>query len=42
VVSASGFEGYVSVEVLNRELRQLPVPLFLERAFASTSRYWSG
>jgi sugar phosphate isomerase/epimerase len=40
-VSASGFDGYVSVEVLNRELRQLPVSSFLERAFTSTSRYWS-
>jgi sugar phosphate isomerase/epimerase len=40
VVTASGFDGYVSVEVLNRELRQLPVESFLERAFVSTSRYW--
>jgi sugar phosphate isomerase/epimerase len=40
-VTAAGFDGYVSVEVLNRELRQLPVPSFLHRAFSATSRYWS-
>ena len=36
-----GFAGYVSVEVLSAELRTLPVPEFLQRAFAATARYWS-
>jgi len=40
-VAATGFDGYVSLEVLNRELRQLPAPSFLDRAFAATARYWS-
>ncbi|OHV29010.1 MULTISPECIES: sugar phosphate isomerase/epimerase family protein [Pseudofrankia] len=36
-----GFDGVVSVEVLNRELRALPVPEFARRAYASSARYWS-
>ncbi|ADP83414.1 sugar phosphate isomerase/epimerase family protein [Pseudofrankia inefficax] len=35
-----GFDGLVSVEVLNAELRQLPVPEFARRAYDSTARYW--
>lgn len=40
-ISEGGFDGYVSVEVLNEELRQVPLPSFLEQAYASTSRYWT-
>jgi sugar phosphate isomerase/epimerase len=36
-----GFDGLVSVEVLNRELRQLPVAEFAKRAYDSTVGYWS-
>lgn len=36
-----GWEGVVSVEVLNRELRALPVPEFARRAYEATARYWS-
>jgi len=36
-----GFDGLVSVEVLNRELRRLPVPEFVRRAYESTVRYWT-
>ncbi len=35
-----GWEGLVSVEVLSRDLRELPVPEFARRAFASAARYW--
>lgn len=35
-----GFKGVVSVEVLNRELCQLPVPEFMRRAYDSSARYW--
>jgi sugar phosphate isomerase/epimerase len=41
VIGASGFDGYVSLEVLNQELRQFPLPSFLDRAFLSMARYWS-
>jgi len=36
-----GWEGMVSVEVLNRELRALPVPEFARRAYEATKPYWS-
>ena len=36
-----GFEGLVSVEVLNRELRELPVGEFIERAHHSSVGYWT-
>jgi sugar phosphate isomerase/epimerase len=36
-----GWSGTVSLEVLNAELRELPVPEFLERAHRSAVRYWS-
>jgi sugar phosphate isomerase/epimerase len=36
-----GFAGPVSVEVLSRDLRELPVPDFARRAFEASSRYWS-
>jgi sugar phosphate isomerase/epimerase len=35
-----GWAGLVSVEVLNAELRELPVPQFARRAYESTARYW--
>jgi sugar phosphate isomerase/epimerase len=35
-----GFDGVVSVEVLSRELRRLPVPEFARRAHEATARYW--
>jgi sugar phosphate isomerase/epimerase len=37
-----GWEGLVSVEVLNQELRELPVAEFARRAYESTARYWCG
>ncbi|NUU23135.1 MAG: sugar phosphate isomerase/epimerase, partial [Streptomycetaceae bacterium] len=37
----SGFDGIVSAEVLNAELRELPVAEFARRAYESTSRYWT-
>ncbi|OAA27452.1 hypothetical protein UG55_1008103 [Frankia sp. EI5c] len=30
----------MSVEVLNRDLRALPVPEFARRAYESSARYW--
>jgi sugar phosphate isomerase/epimerase len=36
-----GYDGTVSVEVLNGELAQLPVPEFARRAHAAAARYWS-
>jgi sugar phosphate isomerase/epimerase len=39
-VRAKGFDGVVSVEVLNGELRDLDPAEFAERAFAAASRYW--
>jgi sugar phosphate isomerase/epimerase len=36
-----GWEGVVSVEVLSRELRELPVPEFARRAYRAASRYWA-
>jgi sugar phosphate isomerase/epimerase len=36
-----GFEGIVSVEVLNSELRALSVPEFARRAYEATAPYWS-
>jgi sugar phosphate isomerase/epimerase len=36
-----GWEGTVSVEVLNRELRELPVPEFADRARVAAARYWT-
>lgn len=35
-----GWQGTVSVEVLNRELRDLPVAEFSRRAFTTAARYW--
>jgi sugar phosphate isomerase/epimerase len=35
-----GWQGLVSVEVLNDDLRQLPVPEFARMAYQSTVRYW--
>jgi sugar phosphate isomerase/epimerase len=37
-----GFDGLVSVEVLSRELRALPVPEFARRAHDTTAPYWDG
>jgi sugar phosphate isomerase/epimerase len=39
-VRAKGFDGVVSVEVLNEGLRDLDPAVFAQRAFAATSRYW--
>ncbi len=36
-----GWEGTVSVEVLNRELSRLPVPEFARRAHTAAARYWT-
>lgn len=36
-----GFEGLVSVEVLNRELRELPVAEFIGRAYHRAAGYWT-
>jgi hypothetical protein len=36
-----GWEGVVSVEVLNEELRAIPVGDFARRAYEATARYWS-
>ena len=35
-----GWQGLVSVEVLSRDLRQLPVDEFAGRAYETTARYW--
>ncbi|MDT3439237.1 MULTISPECIES: sugar phosphate isomerase/epimerase [unclassified Pseudofrankia] len=35
-----GWAGLVSVEVLNAELRQLPVSEFARQAYETTARYW--
>jgi sugar phosphate isomerase/epimerase len=35
-----GYDGLVSVEVLNRELREVPVAEVARRAHDSTARYW--
>jgi sugar phosphate isomerase/epimerase len=35
-----GWEGVVSVEVLNSELCKLPVAEFARRAYESCARYW--
>jgi sugar phosphate isomerase/epimerase len=35
-----GWQGVVSVEVLSRELRELPVPEFVRRAWTAATRYW--
>jgi sugar phosphate isomerase/epimerase len=35
-----GWDGLVSVEVLNAELRALPVDVLVRRLFDSTARYW--
>lgn len=35
-----GWRGTVSVEVLNRELRAVPVEEFAHRAYTATARYW--
>jgi sugar phosphate isomerase/epimerase len=35
-----GFDGTVSIEVLNRELRELPVEEFARRAVAAAAPYW--
>jgi sugar phosphate isomerase/epimerase len=40
-VRAKGFDGVVSVEVLNEGLRDLDPAEFAQRAFAATSRYWT-
>ena len=39
-VRAKGFDGVVSVEVLNAELRDLDPAVFAQRAFDAASRYW--
>jgi sugar phosphate isomerase/epimerase len=39
-VRAKGFDGVVSVEVLNDELRDLDPAEFATRAFTATARYW--
>jgi sugar phosphate isomerase/epimerase len=39
-VRAKGFDGVVSVEVLNDELRDLDPREFADRAFTATARYW--
>jgi sugar phosphate isomerase/epimerase len=39
-VRAKGFDGVVSVEVLNEELRDLDPADFATRAFTAASRYW--
>lgn len=36
-----GWQGLVSTEVLNRELRELPLPDYMRRAHAASERYWS-
>jgi len=40
-VRAKGFDGVVSVEVLNEGLRDLDPASFAQRAFDATSRYWT-
>jgi len=40
VLRRRGWDGVVSVEVLSRELRQLPVDEFARQAFATTAPYW--
>ncbi|MFG1928823.1 sugar phosphate isomerase/epimerase family protein [Cryptosporangium sp. NPDC048952] len=35
-----GWQGFVSVEVLNDELAAPSVPAFVDRAYASSARYW--
>jgi sugar phosphate isomerase/epimerase len=39
-IRAKGFDGVVSVEVLNDELRDLDPAEFAQRAFDAASRYW--
>jgi sugar phosphate isomerase/epimerase len=36
-----GWQGVVSVEVLNQELRELPVPEFARRAYSAAAPYWA-
>lgn len=40
VILAAGFDGYVSVEVLNRELRSLPVRDVVAAGYDAAARYW--
>ncbi len=37
----TGWEGTVSVEVLSAELRRLPVPEFIRRAYEAAAPFWS-
>ncbi|OBH51774.1 hypothetical protein A5685_15770 [Mycobacterium colombiense] len=39
-IRASGFDGYISVEVLNSELRSVPVRDAVGAIYESASRYW--
>jgi sugar phosphate isomerase/epimerase len=39
---AKGFDGVVSVEVLNAELRDMELADFTRRAYTATSRFWPG
>ena len=38
---AKGFDGVVSVEILNDDWRQRDVGEFARRAYTSSARYWS-
>ena len=40
VVRANGWEGVVSVQILNDELRQVPLAEFTRRAFETSKAYW--
>ena len=42
VLTARGWEGVVSVEVLSAELRRLDLRAFTEAAYATTRAYWNG
>lgn len=41
VVRGNGFDGYVSVEVLNRELRSRPASQIVSTVFDAAARYWA-
>lgn len=40
VLRGNDFDGYVSVEALNRELRSRPVPQVVSTVFDAAARYW--
>ena len=41
LVRGNGFDGHVSIEVLNEELRSRPVVEVVDALFESTARYWT-